>query len=92
MLKATWKEVGKVFLQANDEATEGNRKPNFKGTINVEAIPEGTELIMSGWTYKKDSKIEGISISLSYREVSEMVGRLKKGLKDPTIAKDKLPF
>jgi hypothetical protein len=38
MSKATWKEVGKVFLQA----TEGNRKPNFKGTINVEAIPEGT--------------------------------------------------
>ena len=92
MAKATWREVGKVFLENNDEATEKNRQPNFKGTINVEAIPEGTELIMSGWIYKKDSKIEGISISLSYREVSEMVGRLKKGLKDPTNDKDRLPF
>ena len=92
MRKATWREVGKVFLENNDEATEKNRQPNFKGTINVEAIPEGTELIIAGWTYKRGSKTEGISLSLSYREVSDMIGRLKKGLKDPTIDKDKLPF
>ena len=60
--------------------------------INVEAIPEGTELIIAGWTYKRGPKTEGISLSLSYREVSDMIGRLKKGLKDPTIDKDKLPF
>ena len=90
-----WKSAGKVTLYINEEATEANRQPHLKGSIEVtEPIPAGTNLSVSGWLNYQGTKVKSTSLALSYREDPELVKRLNDGLQNPEPENnlDKLPF
>ena len=85
-----WKTAGKVTLYINEAATEENRQPHIKGSVEVtEAIPAGTNLSVSGWLNYQGSAVKSTSLALSYNEdEGKMAERIKKGEK--TL--DELPF
>jgi hypothetical protein len=81
-----WKNAGKVTLYINEAATEENRQPHIKGSLEVtEAIPAGTNLSISGWLNYQGTKVKSTSLALSYKE-----GEAKQETKQDKL--DKLPF
>tara|TARA_Y100001963_G_C6441821_1_gene291742 strand:+ start:182 stop:487 length:306 start_codon:yes stop_codon:yes gene_type:complete len=53
-----------IFL--NEDATEENKQPKFRGNIIVDRdIPKGTVLRIAGWENKQGDKAKSISLALS---------------------------
>ena len=81
-----WKTAGKVTLYINEAATEENRQPHIKGSLEVtEPIPAGTNLRVSGLLNYQGTKVKSTSLALSYKE-----GEAKEESKENNL--DKLPF
>ena len=47
-------KLGNVTMYGNRDATEENKQPHFKGTIEVtQAIPKGAKIGVAGWLNEK---------------------------------------
>ena len=61
-----YKNYGKSGIFKNDDATEDNKQPHYRGRIEItEDIPRGTILRIAGWENKQGSILKSIGLSLS---------------------------
>jgi len=68
--KQNWTQIGKVRLNINENSTEDNKQPHFRGILPAQSnIKEGDEIYLAGWL-NKDSKGEpsGLYFTLSMPE------------------------
>ena len=57
---------GKSGIFKNEDATEENKQPTYRGRIVVDTdIPKGTVLRIAGWENKQGSIVKSIGLSLS---------------------------
>ena len=61
-------KLGKTTLYKNNDATEENKQPHFKGEIEVEyAIPAGAKIGLAGWLNQKGNQ-KSLFFSVSCHE------------------------
>ena len=57
---------GKSGIFENEDATQENKQPNFRGRVNIDIdIPKGTVLRIAGWNNYQGQKLKSIGLSLS---------------------------
>ena len=69
--KTVWIDIGKVRLNINDDATEANKQPHFRGILPAQQkIEEGDEIFLAGWINKDrtEENITGLYFTLSMPE------------------------
>ena len=87
---------GKSGIFANEDATEENKQPHFRGRIEItEDIPKGTILRIAGWENKQGTILKSIGLSLSSK-VGETSDNTYKKQTEGTSYKvnedDNIPF
>tara|TARA_Y100000401_G_C8297281_1_gene212032 strand:- start:114 stop:362 length:249 start_codon:yes stop_codon:yes gene_type:complete len=61
-------KLGKSTLYKNDQATEENKQPHFRGEIEVDFnIPKGAKIGLAGWLNEKGNK-KSLFFALSCKE------------------------
>lgn len=45
-----WIQLGKGYLNKNEQATDENKQPHWKGTVDF----EGRDISIAGWVRQKD--------------------------------------
>jgi len=57
---------GKGGIFKNDDATEENRQPQFRGKIVIDKdIPTGTVIRIAGWVNKQGEVVKSLGLSFS---------------------------
>ena len=61
-------KLGKSTLYKNDDATESNKQPHFRGDIEIDFdIPAGAKIGLAGWLNEKGNK-RSLFFALSCKE------------------------
>ena len=74
-----WNQLGKGYLNKNEQATDENKQPHWKGTVDF----EGRAISIAGWTRSKDGR-ESMYFAFSENDEAPK--------KDETPKDGELPF